>query len=152
MSFCATACLCNSQRLSPTSCCSCCSSGQAAQALRLGGGPPHPGLAARCLLGIVVLLAGEGGSRACNVNKHTENSKTHLPLRERRPALTDASFDWPTRLPIFPFSSTISCAEAQVGPPIRAQLKSSLMALIFTGQKTDPAERGGAWTRRDPRP
>lgn len=112
-----TSCLCSSQCLSPTSCCNCSSSGQAAQALRLGKLGGVGSLAARCLLGIVVFPALENGSRSCHVYSQTENSKTHIPLRERPPALTDAFFDWSSRLPIFPLSSTISCAEAQRDPP-----------------------------------
>lgn len=53
-----TACLCSSHGLSPTSQGRYSSSGQAAQALRAGGGD---NLAARRLLGIVVLLVWKAG-------------------------------------------------------------------------------------------
>ena len=50
------------------------------EALPGGPLPPRPRPAARSLLGVVVLLPGEAGSRACHVNKHTENSKPIYPF------------------------------------------------------------------------
>lgn len=97
-------------------------SGQAAQALRLGGGNS---LTARCLLGIVVLLPREGDPRSCHVSSSAENSKTHLPLRGSRPALTFASFDWSTCLPILPLLSTFAVRKHN-----RISLPSSIKEFI----------------------
>lgn len=84
VSFCATACLCNSQRLISTH---CCSSSEAAQALKLRGGgpsratpPPRPRPAALCLLGIVVLLAGEEGDQEPVTSTSTQKTQNPSTL------------------------------------------------------------------------
>lgn len=91
LSFCAIARL-QFQRLSPTSCCSCSSSPQSSRSGAMVGGRGGRGeetaFTARCLLGIVVLLALEGDPTSCHVNNYPANSKTHLALRGSRPALT----------------------------------------------------------------
>lgn len=97
----------------------------------------------RCLLGIVVLPAWEGGPRACHVNSHTQELQNPSISARKALALTAAFSDWPDRLPIFSLPSTISCAEAQPILLFQAQLKSSLMALIFPGKLLDPAEGEG---------
>lgn len=53
-----------------------------------GGSGEGTAFTARCLLGIVVLLALEGDPTSCHVNSYPANSKTQLALRGSRPALT----------------------------------------------------------------
>ena len=84
VSFCATTCLCNSQRLISTH---CCSSSEAAQALKLRGGGPSRATPPTAPPGSAVPAGdcsssgwGRGGSRACHVDKHTENSKPIYPF------------------------------------------------------------------------